>query len=269
MTSIKCLERALDILDLIYRNGGKMTLTEISSKLDLYKSTVLRTLSTLSEKDFVQRDEYTGAYLLGSRVFMLGMVAAHSIPIAKIGRPHLEYLSEKYEEFADLSVLDNGIERNGVKAENIDRNFVVVFQQYLNETYTKTLITPNQCENSDVFLPAVYTCFVAYTIELSNQASLMEHYIKIKNRKSDKKWSYEEFISEISTIKKNGYSYQDADLKNGKVCIAAPIFDVADNLIAVISMRGSRNKFSKTTLENVISDITHTAAVITELCKKL
>jgi len=118
MSSIKCLERALDILDLMYQNGGKMTLTQISNELSLYKSTVHRTLLTLEGKEFIQRDEFTGMYTLGSRVFMMGLVAARSIPISKIARPQLSYLSEKYDEYADLSVLDNGIKGKEGSFEN-------------------------------------------------------------------------------------------------------------------------------------------------------
>lgn len=267
MSSIKCLERALDILELMYQNGGKMTLTEISNSLSLYKSTVLRTLVTLAEKDFIMRDEYTGVYSLGSKVFILGLVAAHSLPIAKIARPHLTYLSEKYDVYADLSALDNGIERSGKEAEINSGNFIVVFQQYLNNTYSQTLITPSQCESSDVFLPAVYMCFLAYSKFDGNPAMLKEHYAKILNRCTNNKWSYEEFLNELNEVQKKGYSC--TDLKSSHMCIAAPIFDSNDILIAVISIRGTKTKFNKVSFENVVDDIVWTARMITEQCKKL
>ncbi len=267
MSSIKCLERALDILELMYRNGGKMTLTEISNSLSLYKSTVLRTLVTLAEKDFIVRDEYTGVYSLGSKVFILGLVAAHSIPIAKIARPHLTYLSEKYDEYADLSALDSGIERSGKETEINSGNFIVVFQQYLNNTSSQTLITPSQCESSDVFLPAVYMCFLAFSKFDRNSSTLKEHYTKILNRTTNKKWSYEEFMQELLDIQKEGYSY--TDIKGSQMCIAAPIFDSSDILIGVISLRGTKTKFNKVPLEKVIDDIVQTAHTITEQCKKI
>lgn len=263
MSSIKCLERALDILNLMYQNGGKMTLTEISKELSLYKSTVHRTLFTLEEKDFIQRDKLSGMYTLGSRVFMMGLVAARSIPISKIARPHLSYLSEKYNEYADLSVLDNGIQGNGSAAVNND--FVVVFQQYLNDTYTKTLITPGQCESSEVFLPAVYLCFIAFGKDI-DEMELKQHYLKINNRCLNKKWSFDEFRQAINEIKGQAYSYQEEDVAKGYICIAAPIFDKTNTLISVLSMRGAKTKLSKFTIENVINDIVSTAKIISEHC---
>lgn len=263
MSSIKCLERALDILSLMYQNGGKMTLTQIANELSLHKSTVHRTLLTLAEKNFIQRDELSGVYTLGSRVFMMGLVAARSIPVSKIARPHLSYLSEKYDEYADLSVLDNGIQGNESTAENND--FVVVFQQYLNDTYTKTLVTPTQCENSDVFLPAVYLCFMAYR-KYIDEIELKQHFLKINKRCIRKTWIFEDLCQIINEIKSQGYSYQEGDIKKGHICIAAPIFDKTNTLIAVLSMSGTKTKLSKPTMENVINDIISTAKIITEQC---
>lgn len=265
MSSIKCLERALDILELMYQNGGKMTLTEISNALSLYKSTVHRTLLTLAEKDFIQKDEFTGVYTLGSRVFMMGMVAARSIPIGKIARPHLAYLSEKYEEYADLSVLDNGI--NASIQNDYNNEFVVVFQQYLNQTYSKTLVTPNQCESSESFLPAVYLCFLGFLSKSKSEEELRKDLLKINNRSLRKKWTYEEFLAEIDRVKELGYSYQDSDVKSGYICIAAPIFDRNKKLTAVLSIRGPKTKFSKQSLDLVVHEIVSTANLITEQCK--
>lgn len=262
-SSIKCLERALDILNLMYENGGKMTLTEISNALSLYKSTVHRTLLTLSEKDFIQRDEASGVYTLGSRVFMMGLVAARSIPIGKLARPHLNYLSEKYDEEADLSVLDNGIPGHDVN--DVSNDFVVVFQQYLNDTYSKTLVTPSQCESSEVFLPAVYFCFLAFRKSI-DEGELKQHHVKINKRSLKKKWQYDEFCQTIQEVSTQGYSYQEGDVKSGYLCIAAPIFDKSNTLIAVLSIRGLKSKFSKFDIEHVIQDIVTTAKLISEQC---
>lgn len=262
MSSIKCLERALDILELMYKNSGKMSLTEISKELNLYKSTVYRTLITLLEKDFIQKDEYTGYYTLGSRVFMLGMVAAKSVPIGKIARPHLAFLSEKYEERIDLSVLDSGI-----TSSSSGKEFVVVFEQYLNETYSKTLVTSNQCESSEEFLPAVYMIFIAYSKDLTKE-NMVNHLYKINSRSLRKKWSYEELIKECAIIKERGYSYLNSDVKQNYICIAAPIFDENNNLIAVLSIRGTKGKFLKGSIEEVLKDITNTANIISNECNK-
>ena len=54
MTSviINSVDRALDILNYLYEQGKEVSITQISKDLDIYKSTVYRTLATLESKDF-------------------------------------------------------------------------------------------------------------------------------------------------------------------------------------------------------------------------
>ncbi len=264
MSAIKCLERALDILELMYNHGGKMTLTEISNDLSLYKSTVLRTLATLAEKDFVHRDEYTGVYSLGSKVFMLGMVAASSLPLSKIAKPQLTYLSEKYDEYANLSILDKGINANNATTSSNDQ-FVIIFQQYFNDSYTNTLITPSQCENSDVFLPPVYMCFIAYS---TGDLNLQVHLDKINKRSISHKWELEDFTKEIDIIRENGYVLQEVDHRTGQVCIAAPIFNKENDFLGTLSILVSKSKLNKYTAALIIEDITQSAEIISKQSRR-
>lgn len=243
-----------------------MTLTEISNHLCLYKSTVLRTLATLSEKDFVHRDEYTGVYSLGSKVFMLGMVAASSLPLTQIAKPQLTYLSDKYDEYANLSILDRVINSStSDNSSNISQNFVFVFQQYSNDSYTNTLITPSQCENSDVFLPPVYMCFLA---NISGVIDLQDHLDKINRRSINHKWNLEDFTKELETIREKGYVLQEVDHRTGQVCIAAPIFNKENEFLATLSLLVSKSKLNKYTSDHMIEDITQSAEIISKQSRR-
>lgn len=263
MSSIKCLERALDILDLMYQNGGKMTLTEISSSMSLHKSTVYRTLLTLTEKNFLEKDEQTGLYTLSSRVFMLGLVAASNFPIATIARPHLTYLSEKYDEYINLSILNYNQYEN--KHENLKGDFVLVLQQYLNNTYSKTLITPKQCATSQVFQPAVYLCFMAFSDDTTDSNQFRENYIKLNERCKNKSLSLDDVLIKVQEIKEKGYSCEENDVRQGSVCIAAPILNKDNSLIGVLSINGQKSKLNKFSIENIIRDIVYTANILTDI----
>ncbi len=263
ISSIICLERALDILDLMYQNGGKMTLTEISKSMSLHKSTVYRTLLTLTEKNFLEKDEQTGLYTLSSRVFMLGLVAASNFPISTIARPHLMYLSEKYDEYINLSILNiNQYESDNQK---LNGDFVLVLQQYLNNTYTKTLITPKQCEASQVFQPAVYLCFMAYSEDGTDSDQFRENYIKLNQRCKNKSISFEDVLVKVKEIKERGYSFEENDVRQGSLCIAAPVFNKDNALIGVLSINGQKSKLNKFSIESIIDEIVYTANIITDL----
>lgn len=54
-SNIASVERALDVLLLLYGEGKEMGVSEIANQLGVYKSTVHRTLVTLQSKHFVQK----------------------------------------------------------------------------------------------------------------------------------------------------------------------------------------------------------------------
>lgn len=240
-----------------------MTLTEISKSMSLHKSTVYRTLLTLTEKNFLEKDEQTGLYTLSSRVFMLGLVAASNFPISTIARPHLMYLSEKYDEYINLSILNiNQYESDNQK---LNGDFVLVLQQYLNNTYTKTLITPKQCEASQVFQPAVYLCFMAYSEDGTDSDQFRENYIKLNQRCKNKSISFEDVLVKVKEIKERGYSFEENDVRQGSLCIAAPVFNKDNALIGVLSINGQKSKLNKFSIESIIDEIVYTANIITDL----
>lgn len=240
-----------------------MTLTEISKSMSLHKSTVYRTLLTLTEKNFLEKDEQTGLYTLSSRVFMLGLVAASNFPISTIARPHLMYLSEKYDEYINLSILNiNQYESDNQK---LNGDFVLVLQQYLNNTYTKTLITPKQCEASQVFQPAVYLCFMAYSEDGTDSDQFRENYIKLNQRCKNKSISFEDVLVKVKEIKERGYSFEENDVRQGSLCIAAPVFNKDNALIGVLSINGQKSKLNKFSIESIIDEIVYTANIITYL----
>ncbi|WP_426349025.1 IclR family transcriptional regulator [Alloiococcus sp. CFN-8] len=257
------MERALDILDIMYQNGGKMTLTEISKSMNLHKSTVYRTLLTLTEKDFLEKDEQTGLYTLSSRVFMMGLVAASNFPIATIARPHLEYLSEKYDEKINLSLLNYN--RNDNTQEKAKGDFVLVLQQYLNNTYSKTLITPKQCDASEVFQPAVYMCFMAYLENGADSQEFRENYIKLNKRYKNKSLEIDDVISKVQHVRVKGYAYEENDLRPGSLCIAAPVFNKDNLLVGVLSINGQKAKLNKFSIDKIIEEIKYTASTLTDI----
>ncbi len=86
----------------------ELTLTEVSARLGMHKSTVYRMLATLESRRFVQRDAVSGKYRLGTRILELACLVAEHSDLQRQARPYLYRLAEQYQETADLSILDEG-----------------------------------------------------------------------------------------------------------------------------------------------------------------
>ena len=69
-SSVKSVERCIDVLFVLVERP--MTLTEVSNRASLSKSTTLRLLTTLAHGGLVLRDPLSGKYQLGSGCLKLG-----------------------------------------------------------------------------------------------------------------------------------------------------------------------------------------------------
>lgn len=260
MSIISSLDRALDILNIMYDNGGKISVSELSKIMGLHKSTVYRTLNTLYQKDFVQKDNKTSLYSLGTRVLTMGLVAAVNVPLAKIAKPHLSYLSNKYEVNASVLIIE-GKEK--------DKSCVFYLNQFLDTSSTTLLSTPSQCETNDAYRPATGLCFVAYNLKgeftIHNEA-LISNWQKINRKFIKSDYNIQSFINELEEVKKQGYAFEDETFLKGQIAVVSPIFDTSGEAVATIGIDGDKKKLlNKFKLNEVIDDIINHASIVNEV----
>ena len=91
--TIHSVQKALMILRLFSQASNRMTLSEISERIGLGKSSTLRLLYTLVEADFLNCDPKTKEYSLGIVIFELGTVKYNSINWRETAVKHLQALS--------------------------------------------------------------------------------------------------------------------------------------------------------------------------------
>lgn len=114
--TVRAVERALDILLCFTQdNDYDLSLTEISAKIGLHKSTVHRLLTTLEEKGFLQRDEGTEKYRLGIRIWELSTHLPTLNEPAVLLLPAMERLRDRLGETVSLYLRDN-LERVRIQA---------------------------------------------------------------------------------------------------------------------------------------------------------
>jgi IclR family acetate operon transcriptional repressor len=101
---VRAVARALDILDRLESASGGMSLAEIAEDVGLPKSSVLRYLSTLESRGYVQQDRVAGAYRPGLRA--IPSRARHLELLRERARPLMERLRDRFGETINLAVLD-------------------------------------------------------------------------------------------------------------------------------------------------------------------
>ena len=112
--TVRAVERALDIL-LCFTEESELTLTEITMKVSLNKSTVYRLLASLEGKGFLLRDTLTDKYRLGFRLWELSANLERDDDPAVLFLPEMKKLRDLLGETISLNVRD-GRERIRIQA---------------------------------------------------------------------------------------------------------------------------------------------------------
>ena len=105
--TIRSVAKAMELLQLLSDAGEAMTLSAISERAGLPKSTVFGLLTTMRDYDVITQHA-DGKYALGLRLFEYGCRASAFWNISSLARPYLEHLAEATGASAMLSTYENG-----------------------------------------------------------------------------------------------------------------------------------------------------------------
>lgn len=100
------LENALTILKMFSIYEPELSVTAISKKLSISKSTAHRLLTSLLSEGFVHKDPQTNLYSLGTSILSLVNIVNSQIHISTEVIPLLNMLVEKTSESAHLAILE-------------------------------------------------------------------------------------------------------------------------------------------------------------------
>lgn len=116
---VEAVERALTILEAFREGRESLTLADIARTTGLYKSTILRLISSLERFQYLRRRE-DGRYQLGPSLWRLGALYRRNFDLGEQIRPELERLVEDTRETASFYVRE-GDERVCLYRENSRR----------------------------------------------------------------------------------------------------------------------------------------------------
>ena len=102
---VKSAERVLDVLDLLARRGVPLATAEISSALELPKSTTHHLLNVMRDRRFVSYWADQRAWTLGVSAFEVGASYMRSGPLHREGQRFMLALTQSTDETSHLAVL--------------------------------------------------------------------------------------------------------------------------------------------------------------------
>nr|WP_290669074.1 IclR family transcriptional regulator [Ardenticatena sp.] len=239
--TVQSVERALAILKTFSNGEPELSVSQISSRLKMPKSTVSRLLATLQAHGFVVQDAETGRFRLGAELIALVHSAIAGLQVHHVARPHLRQLANTLGETVSLSVLD------GHDAVNLEQ-FVPTQRLVMRVGWVgrrmpahavsvgKVLLAFLPSEELDQLLDQQMEPLTPNTI--TNPTTLRR---------------------ELHRIRQQGYATAFEEFEEGLHAISAPIHDHTGRVIAAISVSGPAYRLTRERIADIIPTVLETA----------
>ena len=229
-SSLRTINRICAILHIFDETEPVQTLSQISKKVNLPKSTTLRLLESLVSQGILNRDNNGKGYQLGYQLITWGRLALTSLDLRNIARPFLRSLSEITGETAILSI------RDGSSCIWLD----------IVESKQPIRLAASFGKNLSLHAGASAKVLIAFLPDADTERILSE--IKYTPFQVNTVNSLEKMRQEIARIRSQGYAVSFEETDKGAMGIAAPVFDQANRLIAGLGIAAPT---SRITYENI------------------
>jgi IclR family transcriptional regulator, KDG regulon repressor len=228
---IQTVEKALEVFDLLsedrYREG--ISISDLSKELALGKSTVHRILETMVEKNYIDQNLETKKYQLGWKLFEVGNVIPRQRNLYNVDNRILQVLCDASEETVNLGV-------------RVKDSVVTIFK-----TSPKTSLIANLQIGAREPLHA--TAMGKTLISEMTREEVMNILgdQPLGKYTSNTITAIDDLMKELEKIRRLGYGIDDEEVCAGLTCVAMPVRDYKNEIVAAVSVSGAsiRMTFNK------------------------
>jgi DNA-binding IclR family transcriptional regulator len=250
MYNAPILKKSLEVLKFIINNGSPLGVTEISKNLAVSKSTIYGILKALKEEKFVEKDNKTKKYIIGTELYELSKKVFKGGDIAMVARPFLENLVSLVDETTFLcirettaaKVLDTIEAKKALKISSpVGTRFPITAS-----VLCKAFLSPMDDESIKMFL---------------EEKGLPEY---TENSITD----INEFLKEIDKTRKMGYSLDLEEYLKGVRAVATLIYS-SSVPVGAICVIGFSTSMYDDKLPSIIQHLKNTSQRISERLSQL
>lgn len=221
-------EKAFRILEFLVRQPEPTRLMDIANAVDMNNSTTLRFLTTMVSMGYVAQESDTSRYYLTYKIVSLGRNVSENKQISRTVSPYLKKISDTLQETVCLAIEQNS-QVVYIDMKEGPRQIIKVMQRIGS-------IAPMHCTGIGKLLLLNYT------------EPQIDEYIRQKGLRQFTQYTLvtrEALMHELNEVRKQGYALDNEECEIGARCIAFPIYDSTDKIIAGISVTGPSSRITQ------------------------
>jgi IclR family KDG regulon transcriptional repressor len=215
--TVQSIERVFDILELLSHEPKGLSLTKVGTSLDLHKSTVHRLLMVLKKRGYIEKEDESGHYRLGTGFVELASLLLNSIELKTEAEPFLRKLSQITGQTVFLATLQDNeaVYLDKMEQFNSLRKYSVIGQRrplYCTSLGKALIMNRTKDELGELFKDAAFEKYTPKTHK--NLAALLK---------------------DLQACSKRGWAADDEEFEPETRCLAAPIRDYRGTVVAAVS----------------------------------
>jgi DNA-binding IclR family transcriptional regulator len=217
-TSIQVIERMMSLLDVLADLPDPVSLKVLAKNSGLHPSTTHRILAAMTSAAVVERHE-NGSYTLGIRLLELGNLVKSRINIRQVALPYMQQLHESIGEAVNLGIRH-------------DDEIIYVERTSSGRSLVRVVYLVGG--RAPLHLTSVGKLFLA-----ADSAAAVRAYARrtgLPGKTPHSLTRLDALEKELDKIRRHEVAYDNEEAEIGLRCIAAPIRDDEDQLVAGLSV---------------------------------
>lgn len=242
--SVPSVARSMQILELLAQSQRGLTLSDISRKLSIPKSSAHVLIKTLETMGYLKISQATGRYCFGLKLVSLSNMALENLDLRELARPFLQQLMLRTGLTVHLAILEGA---EAVLIEKVEAPGMLRLATWVGKRL-------------DANSSGVGKALLAF----SEDGSYLHRFTGRSMARYNKNTisSLDRLARELKKIREQGYAFEDEEGEIGFRCIGVPLYDSADRAVAAISVAGTTSQISNDRMASLISNIKLTARQI-------
>lgn len=238
---IRALDRGLDILESFSLATPELTIGQIAERAGLPKPTVIRLLSVLAERGYVERVTGADRYRLGVKTLEVSSVYLQSTSLEAEAQPIMANLARETGQTANLGILHRG---QVVHIEVVAPDRPVRFWASIGK-------------REDAYVSGLGKVLLAALDPADLVAYLNQDFPPVTSHTITDR---AELARDLAEVGPQGFAVDREESNLGVMCVAAPIHDAQGRVTAALSISGLKAEFEHgDNLERYIQQVTQAA----------
>jgi IclR family KDG regulon transcriptional repressor len=218
--TVQSIDRAFQILEVLATEKDGLGVTDIAHRVDLHKSTVHRLLMSMACRGYIEKNRETDAYRLGLKFVELCSLYLSNVELKTEAQPYLRKLVALSTQPVHLAILaeEEAVYIDKMESFNTIRMYSAIGKRvplYCTAVGKVLLMEKEDWEIRELFKNRELVPCTANTI------------IQL-----------EELMDELAEVRRRGWAEDNQEHEEGIRCIAAPVYDYRNKIIAAVSTSG-------------------------------